>query len=385
VWPHLTLLLVAQAVLFAASVVPVWLFARRALGVRAAYLVAAGYGLAWGLQTALAVDVHEVMFAPLLVAIALERAQARRPLAAVAAAGLLLLVKEDFGLFLAVFGGYLALLGWRRIGLLTALLGIAGFAVETWVLIPYFAGGHPYAYFTSPLGGGLGAALRSTLRDPLRTIRLLGWPRAKLDTLFWLLAPWGFLGLVSPIAVLAVPLLLERFLGSNPFWWGTAHQYNAALMPVAACAGVDGLRRLLPRLNGWSARVVTGWTVGALVIALVTAAIVFPFGRLLHGSEWQTTSTMRAADAALAHVPAGVTVEADTRLGPHLADRDTVWLLDQTPRYAPWVVAGTDAGYWPFRNERAVVQRLALLERQGYSVVWDRAGFVVLHRTGMGE
>ena len=69
-----------------------WLFTRRAFGggrkaTIAAYLVAVAYGLSWPLASALAFDFHEVAFAPVLMAVALERLQAGRLRTALIALG----------------------------------------------------------------------------------------------------------------------------------------------------------------------------------------------------------------------------------------------------------------------------------------------------------
>ena len=71
-------LLVAQAVLFALAVPPLWLFTRRTFGggrkaTIAAYLVSVAYALSWPIASAAAFDFHEVAFAPVLTAVALER------------------------------------------------------------------------------------------------------------------------------------------------------------------------------------------------------------------------------------------------------------------------------------------------------------------------
>jgi len=371
-WPSIGLLFVAQSVLFAASGVPVWRFTRRALGRRAAYLVLAGYGLAWGLQSALGFDVHEIMFAVPLTALAVERADAGRPGQAVAAASVLLVVKEQFGLFLAGFGVYLAVRGYRRLGALTALGGLAAFELTVNVLIPHFAAGHHYAYFTDTVfRGGLPAALGFAVRHPVRLLRLFVLPGPKWRTLLWLTAPWGFAALGSPLALLAVPLLLVRFLGTDPHWWGTAFQYDAELMPLAVLAAVDGIRRVrsrLPRLR--SERWALGWA-AAVLGGAVWACTRFPFGQLGATAEWSTTAAVAAAEAAVAHVPPGVTVEAPAQVGPHLVDRDTVLLLDPTPRNAPWVVVGSRA---------PAADRTARLESAGYHVVFADDGYVVLNR-----
>src|SRR5262249_62172530 len=76
-------LLVAQAVLFALAIPPIWVFTRRAFGggqaaVVAAYVVSVVYLLSWPIASALHFNFHEVAFAPVLTAGALERRQAAR-------------------------------------------------------------------------------------------------------------------------------------------------------------------------------------------------------------------------------------------------------------------------------------------------------------------
>ena len=76
-------LLVAQSVLFALAIPPLWAFTRRAFGGgpqadAAAYLVSVAYGLSWPIAEAGRVGFHEVAFAPVLTAVALERLQAGR-------------------------------------------------------------------------------------------------------------------------------------------------------------------------------------------------------------------------------------------------------------------------------------------------------------------
>ena len=64
--------------------------------------------LSWPIAPAAAFDFHEVAFAPVLIAVALERLQAGRLRTALVALGALLLVKEDMGFLVAGIGVYLA-------------------------------------------------------------------------------------------------------------------------------------------------------------------------------------------------------------------------------------------------------------------------------------
>ena len=396
-------LLVAQAVLFALAIPPLWLFTRRAFGggrkaVAAAYLVAASYALSWPIASAVGFDFHEVAFAPVLTAVALERLQAGRLRAGLLALAGLLLVKEDMGFLVAGIGVYLAVGRPRtlprqlRTGLVLVAAGLGYSVLATYLLIPAAGGRADYYWAYQSLGSNVPQVIGHILIHPVSSARVLITPRVKVDTVLWLLAAFCFLSLVSPIALAAVPLLLERMLGSKfPNWWVTAFQYNAYLVVVLACAAADGAARLdrwataareQAGARRWVApgTVALGWAVAMLAVA-VALVPRFAFGPALHASFYRRDARMRAAAAADAAVPSGVTVAAVNNLGPQLSGRDTVLLWDgdgQTPRYTPWVVADVAHHDFTFPSLRAQRQRVALLERHGYQVVFRRDGYLVL-------
>ena len=131
---------------------------RRQEGHGAAYLVSVAYALSWPIASALAFDFHEVAFAPVLTAVALERLQAGRLRTALIALGALLLVKEDMGLLVAGVGLYLAVSrprgapgsGWSALALVVA--GLADTVIATYVLIPAFGGRSDYYWAYTALG-----------------------------------------------------------------------------------------------------------------------------------------------------------------------------------------------------------------------------------------
>ena len=65
-----------------------------------------------------------------------------------------------------------------------------------------------------------------------------------------------------------------------------------------------------------------------------------------------------------------------------LSGRARVLLLDDRPRWAPWVVADTEVANFPFPSVDAQRARVRLLLRDGYSVQRRLGGYVVLHRPG---
>ncbi len=256
-------LLVAQAVLFALAIPPVWMFTRRAFGggpkaTAAAYLVSASYALSWPIASAVGFDFHEVAFAPVLTAVALERLQAGRVRTALVALAALLLVKEDMGFLLAGIGIYLAAARPRTVGrpVLTGLIlvavGLADSVLATYVLIPAFGGRSDYYWAYGALGNNVPQVIGHIFTHPASSFRVLTTPRVKVTTVAWMLAAFCFLPLCSPITLAAIPLLLERMLNSKfPNWWVTSFHYNAYLVIILVFAAVDGAARL----GRWSAEV----------------------------------------------------------------------------------------------------------------------------------
>ncbi len=393
-------LLVAQAVLFALAIPPLWAYTRRRLSPGAAYFTCVAYALSLPVMAAVVFDFHEVAFVPVLTAVMVERFDHGKRWHGVLAAVALLLVKEDMGLLVAGFGGYL-LLTRRRADVWTGLAFVAGGIAATWVatrvLIPAFGGSATFYWAYGQFGPTLGSAVLDVITHPLHALHVFFTPWVKSRTMIGLLATFGFLPLASPMVVAVLPLLAERMLASGyPLWWQAKFQYDAFLVMMLCCAAVDGAARLQKH---WPARWLTypfgrpawlrrdgaPWPLATLWAAgICAAALVYlpssPFGSLLHPNFYGVNARTRAAAAAVAHVPAGAEVEASDNIGPRLSGRDTVLLLDGTPRWAPWVVGDTIGLDFPFCTPSQQAQEVAYLRSHGYTQVFAADGYVVLHR-----
>jgi uncharacterized membrane protein len=397
-------LLAAQAVLFAAAVVPLWMYTRRELGAGAAYCVAVAYALSWPVAQAVAFDFHEVAFAPLFTAVAFERISAYRAgsgrLWHVALACLaVILVKEDMGLLVSGLG--LGILvdaatargdrypGRRRSALLLGAACVVGGVLATAVLtrfvIPAFGGRSEYYWAYSRLGPAPGDAALHLIGHPLDSLHVLVDPAVKVHTMLWLLVLAGLAPLVSPYLLVALPLLAERMFADSPNWWGLDYHYNAFLLVPMLCAGVDGIGRMRRVLIS---RTPTGliaprlgslWAVVVLAVALL-AVPQFAFGALPHAETWRVDADMRAQSRAIRQVPDGALVEAASSAGPHLTGRTRVLLWDRTPREAPWVVADVRHAQFPFCGLEQQRARVAWLEHDGYRRVFEQHGYIVLYR-----
>ena len=129
--------------------------------------------------------------------------------------------------------------------------------------------------------------------------------------------------------------------------------------------------------RGWAPATV--WAAAVFVAALGYVPHS-PFGSLLHPTFYMVNARTRAADEVTARVPPRIEVEAANKLGPRLSGRDTVLLLDGTPRWAPWVVADTKGLDFPFCTPAQQAQYVSFLRAHGYRLVFSADGYVVLHR-----
>lgn len=393
VWRGAETLLVVQAALLAVSVVPLTLWARRALGGPAGAVIGACYGLSWGIASGVGYDFHEVAFAVPLLAFSLTALGNDRLIAAACWALPLLLVKEDLGLTVAVIGLVIAWRGDRALGVLTAVSGLVGAALTVLVILPAFSPSGSFAYWflvETPQGAprvpgdpGTTGGSAGTLLDMLYrgTIGLVT-PQLKVTTFALTLAPSVFLALRSPLLWVALPTLVWRFMSNNGLHWGTAYHYSLVLMPIVFAAFIDALVR-----RGTSGRSLRRYLAGCAAIALVILPS-FPLFQLVQPETWQTDPRVAVAQRLMDKIPDGVTVQASNSLVPHLTGRDSVSLYG-APDSRPdpqWIMVETsvpdNSRWWPGEPLSAEVegQRLAEDRRNGYELVADQEGFVLLHR-----
>ncbi|TDX80620.1 putative membrane protein [Rathayibacter sp. PhB151] len=355
IWDDGRVLLVAQAGLVAISSVFVWRFARRRAGAGVSCLMVAGYLLGWPLQCLADFDFHEVAFAVPVLAWAVDAIDSQRDKQLAAATVILLLVREDMGAVALILGLLRVVRRPRVLGVILAALGAAVFVVVVLVVIPAFSG-RAYAYWDyGDLGPDSASVVRTLLVRPWVAITLFFTPVVKTFTLLSLFSPLLFLPLLSPISLLGLPLLAERFLSDRSSLWTSEFHYNAPVWVVLFLAALDGGERLLDRtacsspLRGRVALIV-----GIIVCAVPVIGTVviddrqtYPLGRIAAGEVWVRSQHMIDQAAAVAHVPPSTCVAADDRLVPLLTRTNRVSLpgvLQRAPDFYVLDLGQEEAG-----------------------------------------
>lgn len=311
-------LLVVQNLLFAASAYPIARLARQRIGGLWAALLGIAYTLSWGLAGAVESQFHEIAFAVPMLAFGLVAWLEGRLAAATIWMGMLVFVKEDLGLTVALFGAIVLWAGRPgrrelRVGLGLVLWGLAWFALSVWVILPHFSQTGAWEYGDRITGeGGAWGVITSLLA-----------PQEKLITLGLLVVACGIVGLASPVALLMLPTLAWRFVGNVEFYWGWGWHYSAILMPIAAIALIDGVgRRRSVRATRW---------MGPLAVTIALAgslgmAYSGPLGLLARGQlPTLTVAERQAAEGMLDAVGAGRNVVTDLMALAYLVPGNTVF------------------------------------------------------------
>jgi len=279
----------------------------------------------------------------------------------------LVFVKEDQGLTVAAIGIVMIMLARRDAGrqgagrhgrdlcgplLIAWGLGWSYLAVT--VIIPHFNSAHKYPYWS------LGGAATAGGHFALGTLagQLFAASPAKLPTVALILLVTAFLAVRSPIALVAIPGLVLRFIATDSAYWGTAWHYNATVMPIVFVAAIDGLARIrAARMRGTASRLGLAMLrhgPAAMLAICGALAFQFPLSNLWNPQAYAIDGQVRAADAAMARVPDGVTVETDLGLLAPLAARtDTFWL--GTPGNPPPQYIVFDSGSTDFQPPPASV------------------------------
>jgi len=376
-------LLVGQALLVALSVIPVFLFAKKRLGRDAARVWALSYSLFWGLQATIEFEFHEVAFAVPLIAFAIYFIDSRNRNGYFASLILLLITKEDMTVMVMCFGVYLLLLKQYRDGLISFAAGAACYPLLTKLAIPFMSGKRFLHWTYDSLGPNPTSAIRTIITRPAFTLRLLITPYAKLRTYWLLFSPFLFLSLFSPILILALPNLAERFFSEREMLWEPHFHYNATITPVIAMAAADGIGRLASLVSPDQARrrLIT------ILCCIILAINVFmlpglPLWRLSSRDFWRLRNSDKIGRLALAKIPADATVTAQVNIAPHLANRRKIYVIYPTMSVpdSDYVIASSQVSYSPFATYREIEDYLRGQEEKGYLRVFDRDGWVVLKR-----
>jgi uncharacterized membrane protein len=295
--------------------------------------------------------------------------------------------KEEMSLLAVMLGLYALFLqrNWR-VGTAAISLGIAWFIIAVYVIIPHYnpEGRSPYLEAYSHLGQGPMGIIRTVITDPIAVAQTL-FTTEKLVYLRDLFAPVVFVSLMGvQVLFLLLPSLGIILLSGDPqVYTLEKFHYAAPLVPVVVLSAVYGTAFLARRLDARS-RVPKARSVCMVAGFVLLSTLLYHRARGF--TPWGGNYTLpvvgdhdRQAAELIALVPQKAIVSAQSRLNPHLSQREKIYMFPRVED-AEYVFFDVTADSWPIHpNDQWRLYR-SLVGEEGFGVLAAREGYVLLRR-----
>lgn len=381
-------LLVLQTLVITLGAWPVYLLARARLGTTPAVLVfPLAYLLFPALEAANMFDFHPTTLVAGFVPWGLYFLEKRRYPLFFLISVLIMCCKEEMPLLVVMMGLYALILqrNWR-VGVSAVGAGVAWFIVALYVIIPHYnpAGHSPYLGAYSHLGEGPMGIIKTALTDPAALLRTL-LAGEKLTYLRDLFTPVAFLSLFGvQILLLCLPSLGIILLSGDPqVYTLEKFHYAAPLVPFVVVSAVYGTDFLAQKLGSRWRVGERKWVCGfAALVLLSTLAYHRYRGFTPFGANFALpviTSHDRLAEKFIALVPQEAVVSAQSKLNPHLSQRQRIYLFPRIED-AEYVFFDVTADSWPIHpNDQWRLFR-SLISEEGFGILGAEDGYILLRR-----
>ena len=380
-------LLVLQTVGIGVGALPAFWLARDHLGSDFAGLVfALAYLLAPAVEGANLSDFHAVSLTAsfLIFAFYFLHARLYRPFFVFII--LAMTTKEDVSLLILMMGLYIFFwLRERRVGTLTALMGLGWFLVCTQVILPHYNGLpiSPFLHRLAIFGPTVKESLRNLLREPVLLLRWLFQPEI-FAYLEGLLASAGFTSLFSPVVLgLSAPIVAMNVFSTWNWTYSEGAHYSASIVPFIIVSGIYGLgflaRQFSERGGVPHRRAVNGL---AALVLLISGYHHYQIGisPLARGFHLpRITPHHRLAQDFMALIPADAPLSAQSGLYPHLAHREKAYFFPAI-NDAEYVFLDVTSSSYPIALEMLHWEVQKLLKSREFGVLAAQDGYLLLKK-----
>lgn len=364
IFPDARTLLAAQSLLLALGVVVIYLWARRANMLPLwAVILSFIYLTHPGIQGAANSEFHEIAFAPVLILAVFYNMRQRNWKLFFLFALLLLLVKEEFALWVAAIGVYLLVKEKQtRAGLATIAGAVIYFVLAVAVIMPklnYAGIGYAYGSLYPGFENGFAQGVAHYLSNPGDAVKLVLQNPEKWWTIgFYLLSLAPFLLFAIADIILFIPALALRVFTSYKYLSYAGLYYNVVFTPLAMAVffhfadrvGNNSLLQKLAKLFDHIRVDLMAWAIAFLLA--VNFFYTFGYSYLLDPvHNWNAISRPYGKETIelLAQIPSDAAVSASSSLLPHLSQRDKVYVLPKITdaEYVIFEYCQDICGYWP--------------------------------------
>ncbi len=332
--------------------------------------------------------------------------------------------KEEIAGVVAMLGLWALLLQrQKRVGL--GLLVLAFCWTGVGLIMVHYASpvGHSLlASRYSYLGNNIVQVVVNVLTHPVSMMKAHVLEASHIQYLRDLLASAGYLPLLAPwILVLAAPTLALNLFSSNPGMYSGRYQYNAEIVPILLFATIEATVLIVwvtrwflmmisegravpvqeeepaasaPSSSGWRRGVspallvrvgVLGLVLCYLLVRLhVTTSVYTGYNPIPYSSGFlwpHVTAHNRLASHFLNKIPATASVTTQTELGPHLSERQEIYLFPYAVGHADYILLDATGFFYPYANYNAFASDArSILQSGTYGVVDMDDGYLLLKR-----
>jgi uncharacterized membrane protein len=400
------ILLALQTIIVALGALPIyWLAKERLSSDLAALVFSSAFLLFPALEAANMFDFHGVTLAATFLTFAFYFAKREKGRALFLVFMLLTMsCREDMSLLVMMMGLYLVL-KWRGLrkqgsfrnpltldrdnwllGVVTLVIGASWFIVALFIIPSHFSisGQHSQWDRYGYLGESVLEMLGTLLFRPDIVLQHLV-TRENLYYMLGLLSPVAFLSLLAPqVLLLGLPTLLMNLLSTYaPMHTLGPFHYAAPLVPFFVMASIYGtalLTRLVaPRIRVSESRLVQVFSCLVLLSSLVVhyhqgysplaADFVVPI----------VTAHESLADTFLIMIPPDAAVSAQSRLVPHLSQRERIYMFPRIED-AEYVFFDVTVDSWPIHPNDQWRLFQSLIDEEGFGILAAEDGYILLQR-----
>lgn len=214
------------------------------------------------------------------------------------------------------------------IGLTVTFSSVVIFYYLIWHLIPAQAGGNHFALsYYSDFGNSASEVAKNILLSPIKTLSIALGPE-KLRYLYDILAPVGFLPLLSPLIILlSAPDLAVNLLSNNAQLHQIYYQYTSTTTPFLFIAAIFSLSLILKKFKNINELIVI---IYILFFAFLSQYLLGP----LPGSKKSSIDMFSkqlgnryVIENFISKTPEDLSVAATNNLGSHLSRRKYIYTI----------------------------------------------------------
>lgn len=386
-WQSPVFLLVVQALAISFSAYPIYLIAKHYFNSdKIALLWAVIYLSFFGFWAALSYPFHDSPVAVLPIAWALYYLVVNKNYRRLAIwLVILCLIREDMALVATMFGVYTTLFDKKyRFGGVVIAASLAYFLVVTRVLLPAMGTG-TYLYGDNPFGSSFADIIKATFTQPHNVIKEFFLPKAKLQTILYMLFSFGGLPLLAPrLLILLIPLWMGRTFTTQSWRWLPIQHYSASQAPILCVAAIVGLAFLCNYYvkNNKTKHFIISLSIVSLIFSLGVTYVTrsYYFGRFFISNMYIDNAAQASARAGMGLIPSTASVGASSSFAG-LSTRQNVYNLplpDETikPQY---IIASSELDIWPFASKQELNNYLEeLIGNNQYEIIFNQNGTQVL-------